>query len=167
MRLAFGIGLTVVLAFSAITDITAQQILLLKHNHIQTRFNLGDEITFELKGSRQTYKTAILAMREFDFVTMQKDTIAYQEISKLKFFRPGLFRSATSTLVASAAIAGLGAALHKPFGDKNPQAIRGMYAVGILGGITGLSQIVMSRKVVRLKINKRLKYISYNSPLYR
>ncbi len=160
------LGVIGLLSLTTITT-SAQQVLLLKHNHVTSRFNLGDEITFELKGSRQTYKTAILVMREFDFVTMQKDTIAYRDISKLKFFRPGLFKSATSTLVASAAISGLGAILHRPFGDKNPQAIRGMYAVGILGGITGVSQILMSRRVVRLNLNKRLKYISYESPLYR
>jgi hypothetical protein len=145
----------------------AQQMVVLKKGRIVTRFNLGDEIRFVLKNDKkQTYHAALIIIREFDFITVQKDTIKYSDIAKLKFKNDGRRKYGQGTVLTALALAGLGLALEKPFGDKNPQAIKGLYTVGILGTAFGTFFMLTSKSSIKFNGKNRLKFINYDSPLY-
>jgi hypothetical protein len=145
---------------------SAQQAIVIKKGKIMTRYNLGDDIRFVLKGDKQVYHAAILSIREFEFITLQKDTIKYQDIAKLKFKNKGAINYLKSSLIGSAGLIALSFAVEPAFGSKNPQAIKGMrYAAG--GGIVStLFVLATSRRQIKLVGFKRLKFINYDSPLY-
>ncbi len=146
---------------------SAQQMVVLKKGRIISRYNLGDEIRFVLKGDKQAYNAAILSIREFEFITLQKDTVKFRDIAKLKFRNKGAMNYVKSTLLGSAGLMALHFALKEPYGDKNPQAVKGLaYAAG--GGvISTIFVLATSRSQVKLNGFKRLKFINYDSPLYR
>jgi hypothetical protein len=145
----------------------AQQMVVLKRGKIISRYNLGDEIRFVLKGDRkQAYHAALISIREFDFITVQKDTIQFGDIAKLKYKNPARRKYGQGTILTALALGGLGFALEKPFGDKNPQAIRGLYTVGALGTVFGTFFILTSKSQIKLNGKNRLKFINYDSPLY-
>lgn len=141
--------------------------VVLKKGRIISRYNLGDEIRFVLKGDKQAYNAAILSIREFEFITLQKDTVKFRDIAKLKFRNKGAMNYVKSTLLGSAGLMALHFALKEPYGDKNPQAVKGLaYAAG--GGvISTIFVLATSRSQVKLNGFKRLKFINYDSPLYR
>jgi len=141
--------------------------VVLKKGRILTRFNLGDEIYYVLKGDKQKYHAAILQIHEFEFITLQKDTVKFLEVAKLKFKNKGAMNYAKSSLIGSAALTALSFALEPAYGDKNPQAIKGMrYAAGA-GLVSTLFVLATSRSQIKLVGFKRLKFINYDSPLYR
>lgn len=146
----------------------AQQVAVMKRGHILVRYNLGDEIRFVLKNDpKQVHHAAILAIREFEFITLQKDTIKYLQISRLKFKNKPLKKYIVSTLIGSGTLLALHFALKGPFGDKNPGAINGLaYAAGS-GVIPILFALVTNKRQMRLTGYKRLKFINYDSPMYR
>jgi Holliday junction resolvasome RuvABC endonuclease subunit len=128
---------------------------------------LGDEIYFVLKGDNQLHHTAIQSIQEFQFITIQRDTIKFSEVAKLKFRNKGVGKYVKSTLIGSAGLTALHFALKKPFGNKNPQAVNGLaYAAGA-GLVSTAFMLVTTRSKMKLTGFKRLKYIGYDSPLYR
>jgi len=147
--------------------VSAQQMVVLKKGRIMSRYNLGDEIRYVLKGDKQMYHAAILSIREFEFITLQKDTVKFLEVSKLKFKNKGAWNYAKSAAIGAAGLVALSYALEPTFGKSNPNAIKGMrYAAG--GGIIStLFVLATSRSKIKLVGFKRLKFINYDSPLYR
>lgn len=144
-----------------------QQMVVIKKGNIMTRYNLGEEIRFVLKGDKQMYKAAILSIREFEFVTLTKDTIKYNQIARLKFQNKGVKNYMKSTLIGAAGLTALHFALKEPYGDKNPQAVNGLaYAAGA-GVVSSLFILATSRSHIKLNGFKRLKFINYDSPLYK
>jgi len=145
----------------------AQQMVVMKKGHIMARYNIGDEIRFVLKGDDQLYHAAIMSIQEFSFVTMQRDTIKYLDVAKLKFRNKGAFNYVKSTLLGSAGLTALHFAIKPAFGKKNPQSVNGLlYAAGV-GAISSLFVLATSRSHIKIAGFKRLKFINYDSPLYR
>lgn len=145
----------------------AQQFVVIKKGSIKARYNLGDDIYFVLKGDKQLYHAAILSIHEFEFLTLQKDTIRYSDIAKLKFRNKGAMNYVKSTLIGSAALTALHFALKPAYGDKNPQAVKGLlYAAGA-GVVSTLFVLATSRSHLKIAGFKRIKFINYDSPLYR
>lgn len=141
--------------------------VVVKKGKILHRYNLGDEIRFVLKGDKQVYHAAILSIREFDFLTLQKDTIRFADVAVLKFKNKGLKKYVISTLIGSASLMALHFALKGPFGEKNPGAINGLaYAAGS-GLIPMAFAIAFNKSKIKLKGFKRLKFINYDSPAYK
>ena len=141
--------------------------VVVKKGVVITRFNLGDDIRFVLKGDKQMYHAAILSIREFEFITLQKDTIQFNKIAKLKFRNKGALNYVKSTLLGSAGLTALHFALKKPFGDKNPQAVKGLaYAAGA-GVVSTIFVLATTRTSMKLTGFKRLKFINYDSPMYK
>ncbi|HEX8059342.1 MAG TPA: hypothetical protein VF473_00335 [Cyclobacteriaceae bacterium] len=145
----------------------AQQMVVMKKGHIMVRYGLGDEIRFVLKGDDQVYHAAIMSIQEFSFVTMQRDTIRFLDVAKLKFRNKGTMKYVKSTLIGSAGLTALHFALKPAFGKKNPQSINGLlYAAGV-GVVSSVFVLATSRSHIKLTGFKRLKFINYDSPLYR
>jgi hypothetical protein len=142
--------------------------VVIKKGKIMTRYNLGNEIWFVLKDDpKQVRHVAILSIREFEFVTLQKDTIKYNQISRLKFKNKGLKKYVVSTLIGSASLLALHFALKGPFGDTNPGAVNGLaYAAGS-GVLPLLFAVISNKRQIKLTGFKRLKFINYDSPLYK
>lgn len=139
----------------------------IKKGKIKVRYYQGDDIRFQLKGDKQVYHAAILQIREFEFITLQKDTIRFAEIEKLKFKNPVLKKYVVSTLIGSAGLLALHFALKGPFGDSNPGAINGLaYAAGA-GPLSLVIPLLVNKRQMKLTGFKRLKFINYDSPLYR
>lgn len=162
------IRLTVILFFLLTAGVAhAQQMIVLKKGKIMTRYNLGDDIYFVLKGDPQLHHTAILQIREFEFITIQKDTIKYAEVAKLKFRNKQAWTYVKSTLIGAAGLTALSFALEKPFGDDNPNAIKGMRWAAGIGVVSAGFVLAMSRSQLKLNGFKRLKFINYDSPLYK
>jgi hypothetical protein len=144
----------------------AQQMAVMKKGHIMARYNIGDDIRFVLKSDDQVYHAAIMSIQEFSFVTMQRDTIRYLDIAKLKFKHKAAMKYVKSTLIGSAGLTGLYFALKPAFGKKNSQSVKGLlYAAGI-GAVSTLFPLLTSRSHIKLTGFKRLKFINYDSPLY-
>jgi hypothetical protein len=146
----------------------AQQAIVLKKGKIIARYNLGDEIRYVLKNDpKQLHHAAILSIREFEFITLQKDTVKFADISKLKFKNRNLKKYVVSTLIGSASLMALHFALKEPFGDKNPLAVKGLaYAAGS-AVFPLLFAVVMNKSQIKMNGFRRLKFINYDSPLYK
>jgi hypothetical protein len=147
-------------------DAQSWQMLLMKNGRILTRYNPGDPILFVLKGDKQVRGAAILAVREFDFITSTKDTIEFLQVASLKFRNSARKKYGVATVLASAALFSV-YFLNSVAFDKNESSMRGLRAVGIYGAVFGTAIYLTSNKTTRLKKGKRLKGISYESPLYR
>lgn len=141
--------------------------VVIKKGHIMQRYNLGDEIYFVRKDDDQLYHAAIMSIQEFSFVTMQRDTIKYLDVAKLKFRRKGLWKYAKSTLIGSAGLTALHFALKPAFGKSNPQSINGLLYVAATGPLSVLIGVLSSRSHIKISGFKRIKFINYDSPLYR
>lgn len=141
--------------------------LVIKKGRILSRYNLGDDIRYVLKGDKQVYHAAILSIREFEFITLQKDTVKYLEVAKLKFKNKGGMNYLKSTLIGSAALTALSFALEPAYGDKNPQAIKGMRFAAGAGVVSSLVAVALSRSQIKISGFKRIKFINYDSPLYK
>lgn len=108
----------------------AQQMIVVKRGHIQARFNLGDPIRYVSKDG-ETHNAAILHIREFEFITLQRDTVKFSDVTRLKFKNKQSWAFIKGTLIGSAGLLALHFALKEPYGDKNPQAVKGLaYAAG-------------------------------------
>lgn len=143
----------------------AQQMVVMKKGNILVRFNLGDPIRYVTKDGL-AHNAAILSIREFEFVTLQKDTIKYSDVAKLKFKKKGAWNYVKSTVIGAAGLVALSYALEKPYGDKNPNAIKGLRWAAAAGTVSSLLVVVASRSQIKLNGFKRLKFINYDSPLY-
>ena len=153
--------------FAAAYSAAGQQMVVMKRGKTLVRYNLGDEIRFVLKGDDQAYHAAILSIREFEFITLQKDTIRYNDIAQLRFKNKGLKKYVVSTLIASGSLMALHFALKGPFGEKNPQAVNGLaYAAGA-GLIPITFAVLFNKSKIKLENGKRLRFINYDSPLYK
>lgn len=159
--------LFLVLFFGVIFSSAGQQMVVMKKGKIMARYNLGDEIRFVLKGDKQVYHAAILSIREFEFLTLQKDTIKFNQVHMLKFKNKNLKKYVTTTLIASASLMALHFALKGPFGEKNPQAVNGLAYVAGSGLIPLAFAVLMNKSKIKLVGFKRLKFINYDSPLYK
>jgi hypothetical protein len=149
------------------TSASAQQIAVLKHGYAKYRFYQGDEIRYVLKGDRQVHHAAILTIHEFDFVTLQKDTVKFMDIAQLKFKNKASMNYIKSTLIGSAGLLALHFALKPAFGDKNKQSVNGLaYAAGA-GVVSVVFVLATTRSHIKLNGIKRLKFINYDSPMYR
>jgi hypothetical protein len=147
---------------------SAQQMVVIKKGKISVRYNLGDEIRFTLKDEpKQVHHAAILSIREFEFLTLQKDTIKYSDIARLKFKNKNLKKYVVSTLIGSGVLLGLHFVLKEPFGEKNPIAVKGLaYAAGS-GIIPIFFALIANKSQMKLNGYRRLKFVNYDSPLYK
>jgi len=141
--------------------------VVIKKGKIKVRYNLGDEIYYVLKGDKQKYHAAILSIREFEFITLQKDTVKFLEVSKVKFKNSGAMNYVKSSLIGAAGLIALSYALEPTFGDDNPNAIKGMRFAAGAGVISTLFVLATRKSQIKLVGFKRLKFINYDSPLYR
>jgi hypothetical protein len=139
----------------------------MKKGAIVSRYNLGDDIYYVLKGDKQIHHAAILSIREFEFITLQKDTVKFAEVGKLKFRNKASMKYVKSTLIGSAGLTALHFALKKPYGDKNPQAVKGLAWAAGAGVVSTLFVLATSKTSMKIAGFKRLKYIGYDSPLYK
>lgn len=160
--------LFVALFFGLVLSSAAQQMVVLKKGNIIARYGLGDEIRFVLKDDpKQDHHAAILSIHEFEFITLQKDTIKFSQVERLKFRNKGLKKYVVSTLIASGSLMALHFALKGPFGDSNPQAVDGLaYAAGA-GLLPVAFAVLFNKSKIKLNGYKRLKFINYDSPLYK
>lgn len=142
------------------------QMLLMKRGRVLARYNPGDPILFVLKGDKQVRSAGIIAIREFDFVTSTKDTIQFLNVASLKFRNSARKKYGITTVLTSAALFSV-YFLNSVAFDKNESSMRGLRAVGIYGAVFGTAIYLTSNRTTRLKNGKRLKGISYESPLYR
>lgn len=155
------------MSFSQIAS-AQQQLLLMKKGRIIGRFNPGDEIRFELKDQRKiAHHTAIMTIRQFDFITINKDTIEFSRIHKIKFKSANRAKLATSHFIAGAALVGLSYLLEPAFGDGNKTSVQGVRFVGIYAIAYGSFMMLTRNTGIKLNGIKRLKSIPYDSPLYR
>lgn len=144
-----------------------QMVVMKRGGKVIARYNLGDDIRFVLKGDKQEYHAAILSIREFEFITLQKDTIKYSDIATLKFRNPGLKKYIKTTLIGSASLMALHLALKGPFGESNPTSVNGLAYVAGAGLIPLAFAVVMNKSKIKLTGYKRLRFINYDSPLYK
>jgi hypothetical protein len=157
-----------VLLFFITSAASAQQMVVTKKGRILTRYNLGVDIYFTMKGDeKQVRHSAILSIREFEFITLQKDTIPFNQVARLKFRSKGMGTYIKSTLIASAGLLALHFALKPAFGDSNPQAVNGLAYVAGSGVVSIVFALATSRRQMKIQGFKRLKFINYDSPAYK
>jgi hypothetical protein len=147
-------------------SVGAQQLLIIKKGSVSFRYNPGDEIYFELKDQKQIHHTTIQNLREFYFTTVQGDTIQYQRIALLAFRNDARKKYGMSTAIAGAVLLGV-YGLNSIAFDPNTPAMRGLRLVGVLGIASGAIIYLTADKKMRLTNGRRLKYVTYDSPLYR
>lgn len=150
----------------SIADVVAQQMLILKKGKVLARFNQGDEVYFELKDQRQIHHTTIQSIRDFYFTTVGNDTIQYSRVAFFQFRNDeGKIRGKTMAVIGVALLGVYG--LNSLAFDEVSPSMRGLRLVGGLGTAIGMTLYLTSTKKIKLKGFKRLKYIPYDSPLYR
>jgi hypothetical protein len=143
-----------------------QQLLIMKKGKVISRFNPGDEMLFQFKGDKQPVRVVIRELREFYFITTSKDTIQYLRVGRVIFRNPDRQKY-------GAMVFGTGAALLAVWGvnalafDTTSPSMRGLQLVGFFGVGLGAFIYFTANTGVTLNGYKRLKYISYDSPLYR
>lgn len=143
-----------------------QQLVIMKKNKIVTRFEAGDELLFQFKGDKQPNRVIIQSIREFYFVTTSKDSIEYQRVGRILFRNPDRQKYGAmvfGTGVAMLAIWGLNSLAY----DTTSPSMRGLQLVGFFGVGLGTFIFFTANSGVKMKPGTRLKYISYDSPLYR
>jgi len=143
----------------------AQQMVVIKKGSIIARYNLGDPIRYVTKDGL-AHNAAILSIRDFEFVTLQKDTIKFADVARLKFKNKSM-KFVKSTLVGSAGLLALHFALKGPYGDTNPNAVKGLAYASAAGVFPVILALLTSRSQIKLNGFKRLKFVNYDSPLYR
>ena len=145
---------------------SAQQLLIMKRGKVVSRFNPGDELLFQFKSEKQVNRVTIQSLREFYFVTTSKDTIQYLKIGRIVFRNPGRQKYAVSVF-------GMGAALLAIWGvntlafDSTSPSMRGLRVVGFIAVGVGTFMYFTANSGTKMKGGTRLKYVSYDSPLYR
>jgi len=164
MRLV--VFLPVLVSIMSAGSVQAQQLLIMKKGSVISRFNPGDEIFFELKDQKQIHHTAIQNIREFYFTTVQGDTIQYQRVALVAFRNPERKKFGLTTAITGVALLGVYGLNSLAFDTQTP-AMRGLRFVGILGAGVGMFIYLSADKKVRMNGVRRLRYIPYDSPLYR
>jgi hypothetical protein len=145
---------------------SGQQLLLMKKSKVVSRFDPGDELVFQFKGDKQPNRVVIQGLREFYFITTSGDTIQYQRVGRILFRNPERQKYGAmvfGTGVALLAIWGLNSLAY----DTTTPSMRGLQVVGFFGVGLGTFIYFTANSGVRMKPGTRLKYISYDSPLYR
>lgn len=166
MKTGCSIFLVLFLLMSGVATGQSWQMLLMKRGSIVTRYNPGDPILYVLKGDKQVRKASILAVHEFDFVTSGRDTIPFSSVAAIKFRSTARKKYAVSTMLGGAALLGVYLLNSSAF-DKNESSMRGLRFIGLYGMGVGVLILLTSNQTVRLNGIKRLKGISYTSPLYK
>lgn len=144
----------------------SQQLLLLKGGRILTRYNIGDEIYFELKDQRQVHHTSIASLREFDFITVNEDTIQLSRVASIHFKNYARRKYSRGILLTGAALIGVYYLNSIAFDTSSP-SMKGLYWVGVYGVAAGVVINLTSKKSVRLEGVKRLKCVPWDSPLIK
>jgi hypothetical protein len=161
--------LIILLAFCLVLTATVargQQMLVMNKGSVTDRFNSGDELLFVFKNEKQVIRVTIQSIREFYFITTSKDTIAYQRVGKIVYRNPERQRR-------GAIMAATGAGLLAVYGlnslafDQNTPSMKGLRLVGVFGVGFGIIIYLTANSSKKLKGGRRLKYASYDSPLYR
>jgi hypothetical protein len=163
-RLPVFLALLFVLSF--VGPVAAQQLLIIRKGSVSFRYNAGDEIYFELKDQKQIHHTTIQNLREFYFTTVQGDTIQYQRIALVAFRNDARKKYGMTTAIAGAVLLGVYGLNSIAFDESSP-AMRGLRLVGALGIVSGAIIYLTADKKMRLTNGRRLKYVTYDSPLYR
>lgn len=158
--------LTVILMMALGDTVQAQQLLIIKKGAVSSRFDQGDDIYFELRDQKQIHHAVIQHIREFYFTTVQGDTIQYQRVALVAFRNDERKRFGMTTAITGVALLGVYGLNSLAF-DRQTPAMRGLRFVGILGAGAGTFIYLTADKKVRLNGIRRLKYVSYDSPLYR
>jgi hypothetical protein len=156
----------VVVSFLCFDVVQAQQLLIMKKGNVVSRFEPGDDLLFVFKKEKQVNHVTIQTLREFYLITMARDTIQYQAIGRIKFRNPERRKYGVTTFATGAALLGVWAINSLAF-DSNSTSMRGLRFVGFLG--IGVGAFIFFTADSSMKINgiRRLKYISYDSPLYK
>jgi hypothetical protein len=154
-------------AFLFVAEISsAQQLLIIKKGKVISRFNPGDELVFQFKNDKQPNRVVIQSLRDFYFISTANDTIQYLKIGRIVFRNPGRRKY-------GATVFGMGAALLAVWGintlafDSTSPSMRGLQVVGFIAIGVGTFIYFTAETGTKLKGYTRLKYVSYDSPLYR
>jgi hypothetical protein len=156
----------VVLFLLVCAEANGQQLLIMKKGKIVSRFEQGDDLLFVMKNEKQLNHVTIQSLREFYLITTARDTIKYQQIGRIKFRNPQKRKYGVTTFASGAALLGIWAINSLAF-DPNSQSMRGLRFVGLLGVGVGIFIFFTADSSVKLNGIRRLKYISYDSPLYK
>lgn len=143
-----------------------QQLLVLKQGKVLARFDEGDEIFFQLKDQRQVHHSALQSIREFYFVTVNQDSIPFSRVYSLTFRSEARKKYGAVTMLTGAALLGVYGLNSLAF-DEDTQSMRGLRTVGLFGIGFGALIYFTSQSTIKLTGIKRLKYASYDSPLYK
>jgi hypothetical protein len=158
--------LLLLLLSTVAASVHGQQLLVMKKGKVIARYNSGDDIYFELKDQRQLHHAVLLVSREFSFVTAQFDTIQHSRVARIGFKNESRKRYGMVTALTGAALLGVYGLNSIAFDEQSP-SMRGLRLVGSLGVGFGLLIWFTSESSVRIKGATRLKFASYDSPLYR
>ena len=164
MKRVTALLLFLLLAFTA--SVHGQQLLIMKKGKVIARYNPGDEIYFELKDQRQMHHAVLQSLREFYFVTVHGDTIQHSRVARIGFKSPNRKKHGMITALSGLALLGV-YGLNSIAFDENSTSMRGLRLVGLLAVGSGMIIWFTSESSVRINGVKRLKYASYDSPLYR
>lgn len=146
--------------------VQGQQLVIMKKGNVTTRFNSGDELVFVMKNDKQPNRVIIQSIREFYFITTGKDTIQFQKVGKILFRNPERKKYGAGVFAAGAIFLGVWGVNSLAFDTSSP-SMRGLRFIGFVGvGVGAFIYFTANSKIV-LKGATRLKYISYDSPLYR
>jgi hypothetical protein len=159
-------GLLLLLFLMLAASVHGQQLLLMKKSKVIARYNPGDDIYFELKDQRQMHHATLQSLREFYFVTVHGDTVQHSRVARIGFKNQSRKRYGMVTAVTGAALLGVYGINSIAF-DEESQSMRGLRLVGLWGVGLGMLIWFTSESSVRINGAKRLKYVSYDSPLYR
>jgi hypothetical protein len=145
-----------------------QQLLVVKKGSVVTRYDVGEEIYFQLKDQRQVHHTSIRAIREFYFLTMDRDSIPYMRVQSLHFRNYDRKRyGAVTTLTSFGFLALYGLNAYVLDIDENTPSMRGLKFIAFTGIAVGTIIYLRSERSLKLGGKTRLKYAAYDSPLYR
>jgi hypothetical protein len=144
----------------------AQQILVMKKGEVTARINPGDELLFVFKDDKQVNHVTIQSIREFYFITTSKDTIPYQRVGKLVYRSPERRKRGVVMIASGAALLAVYGINSLAF-DVDTPSMRGLRLVGFLGVGFGSLLCLTANSSTKLSGARRLKYASYDSPLYR
>jgi hypothetical protein len=149
------------------TDLaSAQQMVIMKKNKIVTRFEAGDELLFQFKDDKQPNRVIIQSIREFYLVTTSGDSIDYQRVGRILFRNPDRQKYGAMVFGTGVALLAIWGVNSLAFDTTSP-SMRGLQLVGFFGVGLGTFIYFTANSGVKIKPGTRLKYISYDSPLYR
>jgi len=143
-----------------------QQLLLIRKGSVATRYNESDEIYFQLKDQRQIHHTTIQTIREFYFLTASRDTIPYSRVESVHFRNYERKKFGAVTTLTGFGLLGVYGLNTLAFDEDTP-AMRGLRIVAFMGIVVGTVIYFRAERKIKLGGRTRLKFVSYDSPLYR